>query len=391
VPGEPAIPDAATLRRRFDAVGGFTVGVEEETMLLGPASFDLAPVARTLLSRLEGDPRFKPELPAAQLEIVTASAPTVSATVAQLAAGRRDLAAAADGLAVPAVAGVHPFATGHGVLNEGGRYDQLRREYGAVAHRQLVASLQVHVAVGGAERSLAVYNALRCHLPELTALAANAPFYEGADSGLATVRPGICVQLPRQGVPQAFASWEQFAAELEWGGRSGSLRELSRWWWELRPHATYGTLELRVPDAQTTLMDAAGVIAFVQALVATLAERYDAGDRLVDAPIWRIIENRFSALRHGVDGSLVDLGSGQRWGTRERLQLLVEEVEPAARRLGSVHLLGHTRALIERNGAIRQREACSAVGIRGVAAWLADQYLVGAEAEWLAPDLEATS
>jgi carboxylate-amine ligase len=385
------IPDAATLRHRFDAVGGFTVGVEEETMLLDPDSLDLAPVARRLLARLEGDARFKPELPAAQLEIVTANVPSVSATVAQLAAGRRDLAAAAGALALPAVAGVHPTAAAHGVLNKGGRYDQIRREYGAVAHRQLVASLQVHVAVGGAERSLAVYNALRCHLPELTALAANAPYYEGADSGLATVRPGICVQLPRQGIPPAFSSWEQFAAELQWGVSSGSLAEVSRWWWELRPHATYGTLELRVPDAQTTLAEATGVIVFVQALVATLAERHDAGEPLPSAPTWRINENRFSALRHGLDGSLADFGSGERCGTRDRLLQLVEEVEPAARRLGSAHLLGHTRVLIERNGAVRQREACDAVGVSGLPAWLADQYLVGAEAEWLAPDLEATS
>lgn len=377
--GRTDIPDAAALRRRFDAVGGFTVGVEEETMLLHPETLDLAPVARTVLSRLGGDARFKLELPASQLEIVTASVASVPAAVGQLAVARGDLAAATEGLARPAAAGTHPFAVAHGALNQGARYDEIRREYGAVAHRQLVASLQIHVAVGGAERSLAVYNALRCLLPELTALAANAPFYEGIDSGLATVRPGICVQLPRQGVPPALESWEQFAAELKWGIDSGSLREVSRWWWELRPHPVYGTLELRVPDAQSTLMEAAGMIAFAQALAATLAERYDAGAPAAQAPTWRISENRFSALRHGLDGSLVDLSSGRRGPTRERLLALVAEVEPAARRLGAAHLLGHTRASIERNGAIRQREACAAVGVRGLGTWLAERFLEASE------------
>jgi carboxylate-amine ligase len=257
------------------------------------------------------------------------------------------------------------------VLNRGGRYDAIAAEYGSVARRQLVASLQVHVAVGGAARSLAVYNALRSYLPELTALAANAPFYESVDSGLATVRPGICVLLPRQGVPPALESWEQFAAELTW------LPETSRWWWELRPHPVYGTLELRVPDAQTTIGEAAGLIAFVQALVATLAGRHDAGEPLAAAPSWRIGENRFSALRHGVEGTLADLASGRRWATRERLHALVDEVAPAAARLGSGELLAHTRASIERNGAIRQREACRTAGVRGLPGWLADRFLEG--------------
>lgn len=340
-------------------------------MLLDPETLDLAPVAPSVLGRLEDDLRFKPELPAAQLEILTDPEPSVPAAVAQLARARRDLTAAVEGLARPAVAGVHPWAAPLGVLNQGGRYDAIAAEYGSVARRQLVASLQVHVAVGGAERSLAVYNALRSYLPELTALAANAPFHEGADSGLATVRPGICVLLPRQGVPPALESWERFAAELAW------LPEPLRWWWELRPHPLYGTLELRVPDAQSTLGEAAGLIAFVQALIATLAERHDAGEPLSAAPTWRIGENRFSALRHGVEGTLVDLFSGRRRATRERLHEVVDEVAPMAARLGSGELLAHTRASIELNGAMRQRDACEAVGVNGLAGWLADRFLEG--------------
>lgn len=339
-------------------------------MLLDPGSFDLAPLAGAVLARLEGDPRFKPELPASQLEIITGSVASVPAVVAQLAVGRRDLAVAAEGLVRPAVAGAHPFAEPLGVLNQGRRYDAIASEYGSVARRQLVTSLQVHVAVGGADRTLAVYNTLRSYLPELTALAANAPFYGGADSGLATVRPGICVLLPRQGVPPPLESWDQFADELRW------LGDPSRWWWELRPHPVHGTLELRVPDAQTTLSEAAGVIAFAQALVATLAARYDAGETLTVVPTWRIAENRFSALRNGVDGTMIDLETGEPHGTRERLHALVDEVEPRARELGSEDLLVHTRASIERNGAIRQREAFADVGMRPLAEWLAERFLL---------------
>ncbi|MDW5598323.1 YbdK family carboxylate-amine ligase [Conexibacter stalactiti] len=367
-------PGADELRRRFDAAGGFTVGVEEELMLLDPDTLELAAVAGELLRRLGGDGRFKPELPAAQLEIATAPAASVADAVAQLTAARRDLAAAADGLVLPAVAGVHPFSAAEGVLSSGGRYDVLQAEYGSIARRQLVAGLQVHVAVGGADRTLAVYNALRTYLPELTALAANAPFHGGRDSGLASARPTICEQLPRQGVPPRLESWEQFAAELRWGARAGSVPQPRMWWWELRPHAAFGTLELRVPDAQTTVGEATGVIAFAQALVATLAERHDAGEPLPDAPTWRIEENRWSALRHGLDGTLADLGSGERVPTRDRLGELVDAVAPAAERLGCGDALLATRAAIVANGAVRQRAVARERGVDGLARWLTERF-----------------
>lgn len=370
-----SLSEVAALRRRFDEVEGFTVGVEEETWLLDPSTLALAPVAAEVLARLDGDPRFASELPAAQLEIITSPVSSAGEAVVQLGQGRRDLAEAASGLAVPAACAVHPSARGLGRLSSGERYDAIHRRYGSAAARQLVASLQVHVAVGGADRSLGVYNVLRGYLPEIAALAANGPYYEGADSGLASVRPGICVLLPRQGVPPALETWEMFAAEIGWGVGTSSLQDFSQWWWELRPHPRHGTLEIRVPDAQTTLDEAAGVIAFVQALVTTLVQRYEEDVPPPPIPSWRIAENRFSALRHGVEGSLADLRSGDRQPTRARLLELVDEVEPAARMLGTADLLDYTRASIENNGAARQREACDENGFNSLPAWLAARYL----------------
>lgn len=367
--------DARELRRRFDASGGLTVGVEEETMLLDPLTHDLAPVAGAVLERLGGDRRFKPELPAAQLEIATAPAASAADAVAQLAVARRDLAAAADGLALPAVAGVHPTAAVEGILSRGERYVLLSGQYRSIARRQLVAGLQVHVAVGGAERALAVHDALRSHLPELAALAANAPFHGGRDTGLASIRPTISAQLPRQGVPPALESWERFAAELRWGAAAGGVPQPRMWWWELRPHPAFGTLELRVPDAQTTVAGAAGVIAFAQALVATLAERHDAGEPLPVAPTWRIEENRWAALRDGLDAELVDLDSGEPAPARERIAALIDAVGPAAARLGATAELEQARRLLERGGAARQREVARERGIAALPAWLAERFL----------------
>jgi carboxylate-amine ligase len=356
------------------------VGVEEEVMLLDPVSFDLTPRAVELVGRLPDDGRFKLELPAAQLEIVTSPCDGPVAALDELARGRAELAAAAEGLARPAVAGVHPFAAARGTLNSSERYAQIHAEFASVGERQLVAGLQVHVAVGGAERTLAVLNALRCLLPELTALAANAPVHEGRDTGLASVRPLIAGQLPRQGVPPRFESWEHVASELAWGAAAGLRPERSFWWWELRPHLLHGTLEIRVPDAQTGLDDAAGVIAFVHALVGWLAERWEAGEPLPDAPWWRIHENRWAALRYGLGGQLADLETGRPQPTRERLLALVEEVRPVALRRGGGALLERTRALVEGGGgAGRQRDFLQQSGgdVRGLAGWLAGRFTAG--------------
>ena len=345
-------------------------------MVLDPDTLDLAPRATELLARVQGDGRFKPELPAAQLEILTEPTARVPDAIAALASGRHDLAAAADGLARLAAAGVHPFAATEGELNRGERYDRTASEYGDRARRQLVFALQVHVAPGSAERALAVYNALRSHLPDIAGLAANGPFHEGRDSGLASVRPTISGQLPRQGVPPPIASWDEYAAELAWGARAGSVADVNAWWWELRPHPRFGTLELRVPDAQTTVTEAAGVAAFVHCLVADLCRRHDGGEELIPAPSWRIGENRWWAARDGLDAELADLETGERRPLRDRLTELIDGLAPTAHELGCERELDVAEQLVRENGAVRQRRvAAERGGAHGLVEWLASRWL----------------
>jgi carboxylate-amine ligase len=370
-----AAPSAADIRALFDGIEPFTIGLEEEVVLLDPETLELAPVAADVLARTD-DPRLKLELPASQLEVVVPPARGVPEAIAGLSAGRRALTAAADGLARPAGTGVHPFSAPLGALNPGERYDAILAAYGDVARAQLVCSLQVHVAVGGADRTLAVYNALRGHLPELIALAANAPFLAGRDTGFATVRPLIAGLLPRQGVPPAIASWEAFASDLRWGRASGAVPEPRRWWFELRPHLTYGTLELRAADTQATIADSAAVAAFAHALVAWLAERFDAGEPLGCPDDWRIGHNRFAACRFGLDAELADLESGAVTPARELLRRRLEELAPVAARLGCAAELGSAGDLVARNGAERRR--ADGPDPVAVARGLADAYLRGA-------------
>ena len=372
-------PTGAELRAAFDAPEPLTVGIEEELMLLDPGTLDLAPSARRLIERAGADRRLKLELPASQIELVTAPHATVPEAMRELAAARSDLADAAAGLALPAGAAVHPFAAVEGELNDDERYRPTIEEFGRVARRQLVCALQVHVAVGGAERTLAVHNGLRSYLPELAALAANGPFHDGADTGLASVRPKISEALPRQGVPPPLESWDALAEDLRWGARAGTVHTPRVWWWELRAHPVFGTLEVRVPDTQTTLDEASAVAAFAHCLVARLAERFDAGEALRCDPTWRIEENRWSACRGGVEGMLADLDTGERRPTRERLGELLDELEPVGARLGCSAALAGCGALVERNGAMHQREVAAERGLDGLASWLAERFLAPLE------------
>jgi carboxylate-amine ligase len=368
------IPTAGDLRAAFDAPAPMTIGLEEELMLLDPATLDLLPRAAALVDAA-GDARFKLEMPSAQLELSLPPERSVPAAIAALASARRDLAAAAAPFGRLAAAGVHPFAAALGELNDDPRYAFTEHEYGEIARRQLVCALQVHVAVGGADRSLAVYNALRPWLPLVAALAANAPFHDGRDTGMASIRPKIAEQLPRQGIPPAIASWESFAGALAWGAASGLVPDARRWWWELRPHPAFGTLEVRVPDAQATVADAAAVAALIHSLAGWLAARHDAGEPLATADVWRLEENRWSAARWGMDAELADLTPGARTPARECLAALLHELAPVAAELGCAAELATVAALGERNGAARQREVAAGGGLRAVAEWLAEAYL----------------
>jgi carboxylate-amine ligase len=365
--------DIEQLRASFDG-GDPTVGIEEELMLLDPETLDLSPRASAVLGAVAGDRRFKGELPAAQLELITDPCETVGEAARQVLAAREALAEAAAPLR-PAGAGAHPFAAPEGQLSDDPRYEFTRAEYGPVAPRQLVFGLHVHVKIAGAERALAVYNALRSRLPELAALAANAPFHAGADTGFASIRPKLSELLPRQGVPPAFRDLEEVAAALRFGREAGTYPEARMWWWELRLHPVLGTLELRVPDQQTAVAETAAIAAVAHALAVALAERHDAGEVLPVHASWKIAENRWSAARHGLTGTLADLDSGKAAPARRRVRELIESLRPTAERLGCSAELEGALELAAHNGAERLRATERRGGLTAVAKEMSERFV----------------
>jgi carboxylate-amine ligase len=241
----------------------------------------------------------------------------------------------------------------------------LAARYREVIGRQLVSSLQLHLAFGEADCTLGVCHALRDLLPKVAAPAGSAPFATGRDTGLCSVRPVIASQLPRQGVPPIITSWQQLAADLAWAVRGGAVTDASERWWELRPHLRYGTLELRVLDVQATSDRTSAIARLVHAAAARLAELHHLGELQPPVPTWRIAENRWAALRDGVRGELLDLRAGEARPTRRCLHDLIDAAEPYA-----PDGLDDVRAMVEDPSV----EHLRAVGPKSVVPWLAEEF-----------------
>lgn len=362
----------ADCERRFGATERFTVGIEEELMLLSPRTLDLYPGIDGVLDLLGEPGTFRRELREAQVEIVTGVERRVDEAVAAIESARVRASDAVGGFVRLAAAGTHPISTDWGAICEGERYRLLEDEYAWATRRSMACGLHVHVAVGRADTALAVHNALRSFLPELAALAANSPYFDGRDSGLCSIRPKLNEAMPRSGIPPVFQTWADYVGFLDWGRDGGLFPDGTHLWWDLRLHPQHGTIELRVADAQTGVADVAAIAAFAQALVAWLAERHEAGERLPVHDGSRIAENAWRALRYGVQGWLVDLDGRGAQPARERIGALLLELSPVAARLRCLDELAGAQALLAGNGADRQRYVAAREGVAGLVRWLAD-------------------
>ena len=367
LPGELTVEACV---RAFEETDAYTLGVEEELMLVDPETLDLTPAIERVFPRLTDDARFAKELRASMIESVSPVCRTADEVEECLRSARRALIDVSRDLACVAAAGTHPSNRRWGDITPGDRYEAIAHLYPWAAMRGMMCGLHVHVAVGGADRALAVFNALRSYAPELSALGANAPFFEGRDTGLASIRPILNEAFPRAGVPPALGSWAEFVALLDWGRRGGSFPDATFLWWEIRPHPMHGTIELRTPDAATSVADAAALASVAQALVAWLGERHDAGEQLPVHDAFRIGENSWSAMRYGLDGWLLDFETGDAEPTRDRLSRLLDDIEPTAERLGSLGHLRRARTLVADNGAERQRYVHAREGMDGLLRWL---------------------
>jgi glutamate---cysteine ligase / carboxylate-amine ligase len=367
----------------FGRSGPFSLGVEEEFQLLSPESFELVSRYDEVAAAAGPDERIKPELMQSVLEAATGICGSVGEAVEEargLRARLRDAAARHEAVLVSA--GTHPFSRWeHQEVTEEPRYLDLFERMGWVAERVVIFGLHVHVGMESAAQAIAVANGLRTWLPELLAVSANSPFWQGRDTGLASTRTKVFEAFPRTGLPPAFESFGEFELLVERGVKTKSFGDYTYIWWDLRPHPRLGTIEVRICDAQTRLESVAGIVALVQSLAATLAERFDrdGAAAMPVQPATLIAENKWRAVRHGLGGALVDLEGDTERPAREALAALVETARPAAARLGCRTQLGEVEAISARGtGADEQRLVHTRDGsLLAVAKWLAAQTVDG--------------
>jgi carboxylate-amine ligase len=355
----------------------FSLGVEEEFQLVSAESYELVQRFDEVAGSLADDVTVTPELTKSTVEVATDIARDVGEAVEGARRLRASLSGAADeqGARILA-AGTHPFSRWeHQEISDAPRYLAVREKLQWVADRVLIFGLHVHVGLETSQAAIAVANALRTWLPELLALTANSPYWQGSDTGLASARTKVFDTMPRSGLPPAFASFEEYELVVERAVRAGFVSDYPYLWWDLRPHPRLGTVELRVCDAQTRLESVAAVVALTQSLVATLSRRHEREGSLPIQPRKLVDENKWRAARYGLDADLVDLERDSERPAREALRELVELARPAAARLGCAAELGEVERVCARgSGADEQRRVHEADGgLLAVARWLADE------------------
>jgi len=334
----------------------FTLGIEEELMIVDSEGYDLANAIELLLEDAPtGD--IKPELMESVLEISTDPCPNTAVAGDQLRALRAQVreTAARHGLTIGS-AGTHPFAMWEDQRIVGrDRYRDIVSALRFVARQELLFGMHVHVGVEGADRAIHVANGMRVHIPVLLALSVNSPFWRADVSGLCSTRTPIFRAFPRVGVPPSYRDWDDFSGEIDFMVASGVIEDYTYLWYDVRPHPLLGTVEVRVMDAQTRVEHTVALAALVQALVRDLAEGFARGAALPDVPFEMLDENKWLAARHGLEGELVDLPGLERAPTKQLARRLLDRAREHAADLGSAGELEGVADLLERgNGAQRQ-------------------------------------
>jgi carboxylate-amine ligase len=375
-------PELEALFSRFDGVSPFTLGVEEELLVVDAQDFDLLPAGDRVLAALAGRRCFGPEFRACQVELSTPVCDSVPEVAAALSGLRAELDAVREPGMTFIAAGTHPCAL-PGPVSDGLRYRRIASQCRWATQWMLTCGMHVHVAVPGPERALAVYNTLRSYLPLISALGVNSPFHLGRESGVSSVRTQLNATLPRAGVPPAFASLADYASFVAWGSAGSVIPDLGQLWWDLRLSCRFGTIEVRVADVQTRTEDAAALAALVQSLVAWLVRRYDEGECMRVEPGERIQENAWLASRDGTSRFLVDLESGARRPTGELIGALVSDLMPVAAELGCAEQLADVLGLAAETGAAEQRRVHACSGMGGLLSWLAETTLASCESDGL--------
>jgi glutamate---cysteine ligase / carboxylate-amine ligase len=354
----------------------YTLGIEEELMLLRPDQWVLAQSSDEVLARLSAElsQQISPETHAAVVELATGVYADVDGVVGELGGLRNRFALEMEAMGLKAAAaGTHPLTVWAETEISGmDRYRQLDDSLRVLARREPTMALHVHVGVPAAEDALRLLNRLRKHIPVLLALSANSPFWQGRDTGFASVRTSIFGAFPRTGLPRSFVSYADYVEAVDALIGAGAIPDPSFLWWDVRLQPRLGTVEVRVMDVQSTVGDVAPLVALVQSL-ARLELEGQASSPIPGPEV--LAENRFLAARDGMNARLIDPAARSMVPVRDSLDNLLAQCRPHALALGCAGPLDRVRLLAASTGADRQRSLAAAPGgLEHLVAKLADRF-----------------
>jgi carboxylate-amine ligase len=352
----------SVLEHRFGSGSQYTLGVEEEYMLLDGTTFDLVQHIESVLAATEGhelESQVNAELMQSVLEIATPVCSSANEVLRELCRLRSYVQGIAGerGMRVGS-AGTHPFSLFERQrITAKDRYRALIDQLQYVARRELIFGMHVHVAVDDPDKAIKVIGGLLPQLGPLLALSASSPFWRGEPTGLASSRQSVFAAFPRSGPPPRFRDYEDFAEVVGQLERTGCIADYTHIWWDVRPHPRFGTIEVRICDAVTRVEDAVAIAAYCQAAVKLLSERYDAGEEIPSFHRILTSENKWLAARYGLEAPVMDLETGRRnrVPVSQLIRRTLRDIEPHARELGSERELEGVRAILDRgNSAERQ-------------------------------------
>ncbi|HZR40240.1 MAG TPA: carboxylate-amine ligase [Ktedonobacteraceae bacterium] len=329
----------------------FTLGIEEEFQLVNRETGELCACAQGILEK--GEPIFneqiKPEMLQSTVEFVSAILPDIAAARMELYTARALLARLAreEGLALVS-AGTHPTASWvEQPRTPQERYIELEEEYQDVGRSILIFGLHVHVAVESKELAIKIMNQVRTWLPHLMALSSNSPFWHGRMTGIKSFRSVVWKRFPRSGMPDVFRNWGHFDRYVQDLVEAECIDNAKKIWWDIRPHPFFDTIEFRMCDMPATIEDTLALAAFCQALVAKLVQLDEHG---VAVPILArdyIEENKWRAMRYGLDAEVIDFVQHRRLSMREAVRELLDFVDDVVDELGSRREMNYLRKLLD--------------------------------------------
>ena len=355
------IHDLDLAAERFAAAEDFTVGIEEEFSLLHPETLELVPRFEELRDAAAADPVLGPavagELISSEIEVISGTGSGLHDAIARQRErrGRVFSLARAQGVALGAT-GTHPWADYRKQpIIDTAHYRRVEEGLKYVAWRNNTFSLHVHVGCRDIDRAVRACDRLRPVLPLLLAISANSPYLDGRDSGLHSARTqSFTKSFPRCGVPDPFGGWDAYRSYIEFLLQTNAIVEFTQVWWSVRPHFTFGTVEVRICDAQANAQESEALASLMVSCIAQAMRDVDEGVPFEDQPPRMIEENMWRAIRFGLDGRLIDLERGEEYPAREAIDRLAAWTAPVREELGIEF------AFPERNGAQRQRRMIEA-------------------------------